>query len=71
MFSEEESCLGPQKQLLPLPPGWASPLLTQVPALCLLSGCPTESASQQLLGSVPPPSLGKAEGGHYPLTLGE
>lgn len=27
--------------------------------------------SEQLLGSVPPPSLGKAEGGHYPPCLGE
>lgn len=46
MFSKEGSHLGPQEQLLPLPTGWVSPPLTLVPALCLPSGCPTQSASQ-------------------------
>lgn len=58
MFSEEGSCLGPQEQRLPPPPGWASPPLTLVPTLCLSSGCPSE----QPLGAVLPASLRKTPG---------
>lgn len=69
MFSEEGSYLGPQEQLLPPLPGWASPLLTLVPTLRLSSGCPSE----QPLGTMPLASLGRTPGagdGHYPPCLG-
>lgn len=47
MFSEEESCLEQSLRSSCCPtPRSGEPPLTLMPALCLLSGCPTQPASQ-------------------------
>lgn len=74
MFSEGESCLGPQEQLLPLLPGWASPprpwaLFSD----CLLAAQPSLPL-RLTAGHCAPSKPGKglrAGGGHYPPLLGE
>lgn len=65
MFSEEESCLGPQEQLWPPTPRSGKPRADPGPCTRPVVRLPIVSASQQLLGNVPPPSLGKAVGGLY------
>lgn len=64
-FSEKESCLGPQEQLQAPTPRSGKPHADPGPCTQPVFWLPSKSASQQLLGSVPPPSLGKAVGGLY------
>lgn len=74
MFCEEESYLGPQEQLLPLPAGWASPprlwALFSAYLLAAQPSLPLRATAGHCATSRPGKGLG-AGGGRYPPPLAD
>lgn len=76
MFSEAESCLEPQEQLLPLLPGWASPpcpwSLYSACFLAARASLPLRTTAQHCATSKPGKGLGVGLGDIiFPILVGE